>query len=584
MIKVFSSERMNHIRERFFRLYGPSTGQRSFERLAMLVGRYGVGLNGFTPPRGWDERDTLLITYADMVTTPDEPPLATLNRFLREQLEGAIETVHILPFYPYSSDDGFSVVDYRKVKPDYGSWSDVENLREKFSLMFDLVLNHVSRQSPWFRYYVSGAAPYRHYFMEAGEGTDLSQVVRPRNHPLLLRTQTRNGERFVWNTFSDDQIDVDFRNPDVLFEFLDIIFLYVSHGARILRLDAIAYLWKEIGTSCIHLPQTHELVKLIRDVLSMVAPHVMVLTETNVPHSENISYFGRGDEAHMVYQFTLPPLLLHALQTGSAQHLSAWAAGLQDPPPGCTFLNFTASHDGIGVRPLEGILPGVAIDAMIERVRARQGQVSTKINPDGSESAYELNITYFDALSDPDEDSAALHEARFLCSQAVPLAFKGIPAIYFNSLLGARNNLGGVEFTGLARTINREKWDWDRVGSMLAAKDTTPGRLFREYTRMLRARRGCAAFHPDGSQKVLSIDDRVFALLRESPDGEQQVLALFNFSREQVSLPMSPVLPPTAQATTWRDLLSGRMRGRADFTVRLTPYEVVWLVVQGARS
>jgi len=120
---------------------------------------------------------------------------------------------------------------------------------------------------------------------------------------------------------------------------------------RIARLDAVAFLWKELGTNCLHLPETHELVKLFRDVCEIVAPRAIILTETNVPHAENVSYFGQGDEAHMVYQFSLPPLLLHAFITGNGQYLTHWASGLEPPPAGCTFFNFTASHDGVGVRP-----------------------------------------------------------------------------------------------------------------------------------------------------------------------------------------------------------------------------------------
>ncbi|SVD07509.1 uncharacterized protein METZ01_LOCUS360363, partial [marine metagenome] len=309
---------------------------------------------------------------------------------------------------------------------------DVVRFSGEFELMFDLVLNHCSAKSPWFKEYVSGIEPGRNYVMEVDEKADLSAVVRPRSTPLLTTFQTRGGERNVWTTFGADQVDLDWTSPDLLFEFLDVIMFYVSMGCRILRLDAVAFLWKKIGTSCLHLPETHEVVKLIRNLLEVVAPDVLILTETNVPHEENVSYFGKGDEAHAVYQFTLPPLLLHGLLRGTAKHLSSWAAQLSSPPRGCHFLNFTASHDGIGVRPLEGILPKQEIWDLAEEVEKKGGFVSMRKLEDGSESPYELNSTFYSALSDPKDE--ALGEARFLCSQSVALAMRGIPAVYFHSL------------------------------------------------------------------------------------------------------------------------------------------------------
>ncbi len=359
-MRGFDSARVNSLRHRFDRLY-KKIGLHCFERMQMIVGRYGVGVDIKPPVEPWSEKDAVLITYGDMVRAADERPLATLHSFLNRHLKKAFNTVHVLPFFPYSSDDGFSVIDFREVNHDLGTWDDIEALSRDFRIMADLVLNHVSRQSRWFRYYVAGVSPARFYFIEADPAADYSSVVRPRATPLLSSTQTRDGERHVWTTFSDDQVDLNFKNPDVLFEFIDILFFYISKGVRVFRLDAIAYLWKDLGTPCIHLPQTHQIVKLFRDIIELLAPDVLLITETNVPQDENISYFGNGDEAHIVYQFPLPPLLLHALQTGQGRYLTEWAAALPALPRGRTFLNFTASHDGIGVRPLEGILSDAEI-------------------------------------------------------------------------------------------------------------------------------------------------------------------------------------------------------------------------------
>ncbi|MGE9296820.1 MAG: alpha-amylase family glycosyl hydrolase, partial [Puniceicoccales bacterium] len=308
MIKYVDQQILARIKKRLRYLYGDQADQLT-ERLYYMVGRYGVGTQPpIKPENPWTENDVFLITYADMVQQEGEAPLATFRRFATEHLKGAINTVHILPFYPWSSDDGFSVIDYREVKSDYGNWRDVERLGDDFKLMFDLVLNHCSSQSAWFRDFLVGIAPGDEYFLEMDPATDVSAVVRPRTSPLLTKTITRDGDAWVWTTFSADQVDLNWQNPDLLFEFLDILLLYISHGATTVRLDAVAFLWKELGTDCLHLPQTHEMVKLLRDVCELVAPHVLIITETNVPHAENVSYFGNNDEAHMVYNFSLPPL------------------------------------------------------------------------------------------------------------------------------------------------------------------------------------------------------------------------------------------------------------------------------------
>jgi sucrose phosphorylase len=320
--KMFSDRFLHYL----VRLYGKEHARQHLLRLQTVLGRYEMdSQNSPADSSKWSEKDTVLITYGDMVRQETRMPLATLHQFCQQHLREAVNTVHILPFFPYSSDDGFSVVDYREVDPNLGSWQDIDRFAGDFRLMFDLVLNHVSRRSAWFRDYTSGILPAQHYFIEVAAGTDLSKVVRPRSLPLLTRTHTRDGARLVWTTFSDDQIDLNFANPDVLFEFIDILLTYIEHGAGLIRMDAIAYLWKEIGTNCIHLPQTHQVVKLFRDILDIVSPRSLLITETNVPHAENISYFGNGDEADMVYQFSLPPLLLHALLNGNAQYVREWA-------------------------------------------------------------------------------------------------------------------------------------------------------------------------------------------------------------------------------------------------------------------
>ena len=503
-VKHVSSAKLKTIRKRLANLYGVEEADTLLDRFFHMIGRYGVGVNRTNlSSKVISQKDAVLITYADMVSDGKAHPFSTLKEFCTARLKGAFSAIHILPFYPWTSDDGFSVVDYREVDKRYGNWDDVSRLSEEFELMFDLVLNHCSSKSPWFREYVSGIEPGSNYILEGDEEADLSSVVRPRASPLLTPYQTRKGERHVWTTFSADQVDLDWTSPDLLFEFLDIIMFYASLGCRILRLDAVAFLWKEIGTNCLHLPKTHEVIKLIRNFIEVVAPEVLILTETNVPHQENISYFGKGDEAHAVYQFSLPPLLLHGLLKGTAKHVTNWAAHLSPPPKGCHFLNFTASHDGIGVRPLEGILDTDEILSLADEVRGNGGHVSMRKLEDGSEFPYELNATYYGALSHKKDPE--LGKKRFLCSQAVALAMKGIPAVYFHSLCATPNYTEGVKETGHNRTINRKKWKSEELETLLEDEESNSGEIFEWYTRVLRRRASCPAFHPDASQKVIEL-------------------------------------------------------------------------------
>jgi sucrose phosphorylase len=574
---------LERIRGRLARLYGDELLPRLMSRLDLLVGRYGVGGRDCPAPGAgscWDQSDAVLICYGDMVSRNAEAPLATLARFLRERVGNAVSGVHVLPFFPYSSDDGFAVIDYRAVDPALGGWPEIQRLGEDYRLMVDLVINHVSSQSHWFRAYCNGIAPERHYFIEVEPGTDLGAVTRPRTSPLLRSVQTPYGERFVWCTFSHDQIDVDFRNPDVLFELLDILLFYVHNGARIIRLDAIAYLWKEIGTNCIHRPETHEVVKLLRDLLEMLQPGILLITETNVPHAENIAYFGDGDEAHMVYQFSLPPLLLHALHTGNARYLADWAAHLAPPPPRCTYFNFTASHDGIGVRPLEGLLPREELDALVAAMEQRGGLVSRRSNPDGSASPYELNITYFDAVGVPGDQDASV--ARFLCSQTIAMSLQGIPGIYFNSLLGASNDLAGVERTGRARTINRRKWIETELAGILAEDSGhAASRVFPEYLRRLRLRAGQPALHPDAPQRVLDLPAGLLGVRRDGAGG-RRLWMIANLTGKDLGCAMSR-LDRRWQRAHWLELIGGWSAGGAELPGRLhlAPYQVLWLVQAG---
>jgi glycosidase len=526
-------------------------------------------------------RDVILITYGDQIQEPGVPPLQTLDATLQQLIGGVINGVHILPFYPYTSDDGFSVVDYMQVNPDFGTWDDVRRMGGHFRLMFDAVINHISQESDWFQGFKRGEAPYTDFFIVIDPGTDLSQVVRPRTLPLLTPVATVDGVKHVWTTFSADQIDINYASPDLLLAVLDVLLFYVDQGAQLIRLDAIGFMWKEIGTTCIHLPQAHALIQLMRAVLNQVAPEVLLVTETNVPHAENVSYFGDGfNEAQMVYNFTLPPLTLHAFMTGDATHLARWAATLTTPSDQTTFFNFMASHDGVGLRPLEGILPPADVQRMADQVLAHGGLVSYKTNSDGSQSPYELNIVYFDALSDPNADEPPSRQVdRFMASQAILLSMPGVPGIYVHSLFGSRNWRAGVDQTGQNRTINRRKFQRAVLEADLADSTTIPHQVFTRYTQLIRARTGSPAFHPNAAQRVLTLDPALFAFVRAASDGAARVLCVHNVRGASVRTTVDLDAVGLGDAGAFVNLLDGvRMEaanGRLDLD--LPEYGVLWL-------
>jgi len=568
------------LRDRLVFLYGEDQADlltsRLWEQIALFRAQH-PDLTAVPSPQRISEKDAILITYGDMVQQPGQKPLAALAEFLPRWLNGRISAIHLLPFFPYSSDDGFSVIDYKQVNPAWGDWDDVAAIGRSFRLMFDAVVNHISAESDWFQAFLRDERPYTDYFITADPDTDLSAVFRPRSSPLLTPFETPSGVKYVWTTFSEDQVDLNYANPDILFAVLDVLLFYAAHGAEFIRLDAIAYIWKEIGTDCLHRPQTHEIIRLMRTVLDIAAPQVSLITETNVPHEDNIAYFGDGrNEAQMVYNFSLPPLTLHAFHTGNAETLSQWAATLTLPSDQAAFFNFLASHDGIGVQPAKGLLSDTAVADMAARVEALGGYVSCKTNGDGSQSAYELNINYLDALGNPDMpgEPVARVARRFLSAQAIMLTLQGVPGIYFHSLFGSRNWREGAEQTGHKRTINRQKLQRSQLERELADPHSLRHHVFAGYQKLLAARATDPAFHPNGGQEMVACDTAVFALWRISPDGRSRVLCLQNVSDQ----PRGLTLPVTGAARLV-DLLGAGAFPVKQNTLRLTipPYGVFWL-------
>ena len=558
------------IKETLSRIYGTEKGEEAFKRIRSLIDRFSARKK--RNRYGFSRKDTVLIVYGDTLNKPGEPPLKTLRQFAEKYLKDVFNTIHILPFFPYSSDDGFSVMDYFAVNPKLGDWNDIRSLGRHFRLMFDFVVNHISSKSEWFHNYLNGIEGFESLAIEVedpeSKKSELSKVTRPRSLPLLTGFTKTDGKKVqLWTTISEDQIDLNYKSIDVLEKMMAALLFYIEKGAKVIRMDAIAYLWKEIGTNCIHLPQTHDMVKLMRQILDIVAPDVIILTETNVPHAENTSYFGNGyDEAQMVYNFTLPPLLLYTIIKEDASILTRWVKTLELPSRNVTLLNFTASHDGIGVRPLEGILDKTERDILLEVVKKNGGNVSYKKNPDGTESPYELNITYIDALK---TDNEKMHIQRFMASQVIQYSLPGVPATYIHSLLGSENWLDGVKATGRARTINREKLNVADLELQLNDPNSFRSKIFSDYLKMVKIRIVQPAFHPTAAFEIMDLGPKIFAVKRQSE--KQTINAIVNVTSKRTVLD----LKATVGKPKATDLITGKTI-ESENTV-LFPLQYLWL-------
>ncbi|MCO7205176.1 alpha-amylase family glycosyl hydrolase [Pseudoalteromonas sp. B5MOD-1] len=533
----------------------------------------------------WDEQDMILIAYGDSiirhantdeaVAKPEEPPLHTLHRFVKNQCLPELNALHILPFYPYSSDEGFAVMNYVQVNEALGSWQHIRDISADVRLMADLVINHCSSRSVWFENFIQGKEPGKGYFKTASQSDDLVQVVRPRTSPLLQAVETKDGLQHVWCTFSHDQVDFDFANPDVLNEFVSIIRHYLDNGVRIFRLDAVAFLWKKLNTRCINLPETHEVIRLLRTLIEHFEPNVIIITETNIPNRENLSYFGNANEAHCIYNFSLPPLLLHTLLSGDSTALKHWMMSMPPPQEGTAYFNFIASHDGIGLRPVEGLLEQSEIAEMVNTTAKYGGKVSLRTAPDGTNTPYELNIALFDALQGTHKGPDKWGVARFLCAHAIMFALEGIPGLYIHSLLGTTNDYERFENSQHNRAINRHRWQESDLLAKLSNENAHHRTVFKAMKNLMAIRKAQSAFHPNATQYTLHLSEGLFGFWRQSINRSQSMFCVYNISDEPQTLTLADLnLIGTEQ---WRDLISGEQITEQTQTMSLTPYQAVWL-------
>jgi len=538
----------------------------------------------YDPRERFTERDMVLITYGDSIKGEKGETLETLHRFIQTHNAGAINTVHLLPFFPYSSDRGFAVIDFKSVDPKMGTWECIREMDADYDLMFDGVMNHCSSRSRMFQEFLQGNPMFKDFFIAYDSPDDLtadqrSKIFRPRTSDILTRFDTIEGPKWVWTTFSDDQIDFNFRNPPVLLSVIQGLLFYVRQGADILRLDAVTYIWAEPGTECVHLPETHAIIKLLRDVMDVVAPGVALITETNVPHEDNISYFGNGhDEAHMVYNFTLPPLVLYTFYAENATAISKWAQGMKNPSDRATFFNMLDTHDGTGLMGVKGILSKEDIALIIERAKDHGAYISYKATEHGEEP-YEINTTWWSAINGDDSDEdIVLQMKRYIASRSLSLVLQGVPAMYTHGAMAMSNDHELVKKTHHNRDVNRGVIDPDRFAEELKNPGSKRFHLERLGRGFNLTRTRQRAFHPQGDQHVLMVSPDVFTILRTSTEGDERILTMTNVTPRptQVEIPLSEC---GTQETHWFDLIGEKesIAEEGKLKVTLEPYDVVWL-------
>lgn len=522
----------------------------------------------------WDQSDIALITYGDSIVKEGEKPLQTLWQFLQDKLADEVSILHILPFFPFSSDDGFSVMDYLSVNPSLGDWDDIAPLGEQFRLMADLVINHASARSRWFENFKKGLDPGRNYFYTAPEQANVEDVVRPRSTPLLNPVETAEGTQWTWCTFSPDQVDLNFENPDVLAEFVNIIRHYMEWGVEVFRMDAVAFLWKQEGTKSIHLPQTHEIIKLLRLLIEHKNPKSVVITETNVPNQENLTYLGNANEAHVIYNFSLPPLLVNGLITGNCKHLKTWMMSMPPAQNGTAYLNFIASHDGLGLRPTEGLLEEQELEQLIATMQSFGGMVSFRKGSEGFEKPYEINISLYDAFKGTVHGPDQWQLERFICAHTIMLALEGIPALYIHSFLGTENDYEKYDNTRRKRAINRHTWQYDTLNERLNS-DSHHRKVLNEMKRRISIRQRQPAFHPNVTQFTLHMGEQVFAFWRQSLRRDQSIFCLNNMTAEPQPISLAEI--NLIGTDSWCDLITGDYYDDLTASLELQPYQTLWL-------
>ena len=482
----------------------------------------------------WDESFAVLITYADGVYKKGETTLVTLRELLSKYFGSLSKVVHILPFLKSTSDGGFAVSSHKSLEEKFGSWEDLKSISNKHYLMADLVLNHVSSSHPWVQQFIKCQEPGLSNVFSPSQDLDWKNVIRPRSSSLFSQINTEDGQKQVWTTFGPDQIDLNWLNPKMTIEFLNLIITYLSNGIKWLRLDAVGFIWKEPGTTCLHLPKAHSIVKILRILLNDLLKDGVLITETNVPQKENLSYLLPEDEADMAYNFPLPPLLLEAIISSRADILNSWICDWPELPKTTTLFNFTASHDGVGLRALEGLMNEQRIKDLLINCEKRGGLVSHRRLSNGEDKPYELNISWWSAMEDPGRDSNRFQYERFLLTQLLVMSLKGVPAFYLPALLASENDIKSFSMTGQRRDLNREKFKSEKLAAVFNNPESNANKNLKYLRNAMDVRSNLPQFHPQSKMECLS-KSRADIVVIKRGIGSNAVFTIHNMTENKIN-------------------------------------------------
>ena len=522
----------------------------------------------------WSEKTSVLITYADTIQSmKTETPLYSLHSFFTSQFENIIDTIHILPFFPSSSDDGFAVKDYYSIDKNFGSWDDIIKISKNFRLMADVVINHGSSSGTWFKNFINGSGKGKDYFLSFDNTFDVSEVIRPRTSDLLNSFDTHDGSKYLWCTFSKDQVDYNFNNPKVIHEFVEIILFYLSHGITLFRFDAVAFLWKRIGTSCMNLDKTHEIIRLFRTIMDYISPDAVLVTETNTPASENVSYFGNANEAHWIYNFSLPPILIYSILSGNSSYMEKLTMSMPPSQIGTSYMNFIASHDGIGLRPVGTFLTEIELEKFIELMENNGAKITYRSTNSDIDEPYEINIALFDAMKETFSKEKDLCMERYICIHTIMMSLEGVPAFYIHSLFGTQNDYALYESTGINRSLNRSKIDPRKLD--LANNNLRETIIYNELKRLLLIRKEQVAFHPNAIQFTLHLGDKLYGIRRQSIDKKQTIFCVTNMTDSEVDLSLLDFY--LDESKKWHDLITKNVIRDNIALIELKPYQTIWL-------
>ena len=571
MLKKDFSEK---VKQYLFQIYSNDLSKKQINNLFLNIKSI------FTKPMKrsknelWSEKDFLLITYADSIKKNNQKNLITLNSFLKKYCK-EFSYIHILPFFPFSSDDGFAVEDYKKIKIEHGSWKDLKKITKTFDLMVDLVINHCSSNNKLFTNFLEDKNPGKDFFINSEKKFPKSnKIVRPRSSDLSKKVLVDGKNTYVWCTFGHDQVDFDFRNPNVLLYFFEIIKFYLDQDIKALRLDAVAFLWKELGTRCINLPQTHNIIRLIRLIIDRFYNKTLVITETNIPSHENLTYFGNNNEAHCIYNFSLAPLLIHAVVSGNSFYLKKWSRGMPPAQENNSYLNFLSTHDGIGMRPVEGILPENEIQKYFNFFKKQGGLFSYRTNA-GKKSVYEVNITLLEAFKECYNGKDKFFLERFILAHTILFSMEGIPAIYIQNYLGSKNDNAKVKKTNSFRSINRRNWNFDSLVKIFKNKSNINSKILHSLNRLMVLRKKQIAFHPNATQFTLQLGDIFFGIWRQSIDRSQSIFCISNLTNVKQKISLLDI--NLISTNNWFDILSNKKIKNIGDELLFKPYQTFWI-------